>query len=98
MSLRAMVNIVPLLSYSPLATLYAPRSTLYALDIKRKNDTTGARLTFHIGNVLHATPHVPMNHPLSNPPGPSASEGSDDPGSCIRVEVEAEAIVCEVGQ
>lgn len=46
-------------------------------------------LTFHIGNVLHATPHVPMNHPLSNPPGPSASERSDDPGSCMRADAEA---------
>jgi len=47
-------------------------------------------LAFHIGSVLQATPHLPMNHVLSNPPGPSANEGWDEPGSC-RVMDELEA-------
>jgi hypothetical protein len=49
------------------------------------------RPTFHIGNVLHATFHVPMNHARSNPSAPSCAsrrDASADPGGWIVMEGE----------
>lgn len=39
-------------------------------------------LSFHMGRVLHTTPHLPMNHERSNPSGPSDSDGWVELGLC----------------
>ena len=39
-----------------------------------------------MGNVLQATPHLPINQFLSKPPGPSAKDGWDEPGWLIATE------------
>jgi hypothetical protein len=60
-----------------LLVLYSQR-----ISLGRKQGYTN-ELTFHMGNVLHTTPHLPMNQVLSNPPDTSAREGWSDPGLWI---------------